>query len=100
LTDHQLCELLKDPRRNGHRAIPQIVAHLHTPLVAWGWTPGAGRTPIPMSHRLFLKGAEEWAAKGGGCPAEKASSPQHARTDAGPRNDLGKVQVAQALSGH
>jgi hypothetical protein len=69
LGDHQLCELLKDPRRNGHRSIAQIVAHMHTPLVAWGWAPGDGRAPIPMSRELFLKRVAEWAAKGAACPA-------------------------------
>src|ERR1700691_3516939 len=41
LTDHQLCELLKDPQQNGHRT-PQ--------------------------HDFFAK-VEDWAAKGAACPA-------------------------------
>jgi hypothetical protein len=68
LTDHQLCELLKDPARNGHRTMAQIVAHMHTPLVAWGWNPGEGRTPIPMSHEVFLNLVVQWAEKGAACP--------------------------------
>src|ERR1700693_1623857 len=68
LTDHQLCELLKDPQQNGHRAGDQMVEHMHTPLVLWGWNPGDGRSPAPMSPREFLAKIEEWAAKGAACP--------------------------------
>jgi hypothetical protein len=45
LSDRQLCELLKDSTRNGHRTAEQIVEHMNTPLVLWGWAPGDGRTP-------------------------------------------------------
>ena len=68
LTDHQLCELLKDPKQNGHRTVQQIVDHMHTPLVLWGWNPGEGRTPIPMAQPEFLVSVKEWAAKGAACP--------------------------------
>jgi hypothetical protein len=68
LTDQQLCELLKDPKQNGHRTTEQIVEHMHTPLVLWGWTPGEGRTPIPMPRQEFLAKVEEWAAEGAACP--------------------------------
>jgi hypothetical protein len=68
LTDHQLCELLKDPQQNGHRTPAQIVEHMHTPLVLWGWAPGEGRTPIPTSQHEFLARLQEWAAKGAACP--------------------------------
>jgi hypothetical protein len=37
LSDRQLCELIKDPKQNGHRNIQQIVDHMSTPLVLWGW---------------------------------------------------------------
>ncbi|MGI4829488.1 MAG: hypothetical protein ACRYFU_15025 [Janthinobacterium lividum] len=68
LTDRQLCQLLKDPSRNGHKSIPQIVEHMGTPLVLWGWHPGEGRTPIPVSEQLFLNKVNEWAAAGAACP--------------------------------
>ncbi|HVW08540.1 MAG TPA: hypothetical protein VHC90_08160 [Bryobacteraceae bacterium] len=35
LTARQLCELFKDPARNGHRTIQQIVEHMNSPLVLW-----------------------------------------------------------------
>lgn len=39
LSARQLCELLKDPVRNGHRTIDGIVKHMNTPLVLWGLAP-------------------------------------------------------------
>lgn len=69
LSDRQLCDLLKDPAQNGHRTPEQIVEHMHTPLVLWGWNPGEGRTPIPVPQAEFLINAQEWIAKGAGCPA-------------------------------
>jgi hypothetical protein len=68
LSDHQLCELLKDPAQNGRRSINQIVDHMHTPLVLWGWAPGEGRTPIPTSQSNFLASVDQWARNGGACP--------------------------------
>ena len=69
LTDRQLCDLLKDPKQNGHRTVQQIVEHMHTPLVLWGWNPGEGRTPIPMPQREFLADVERWVRGGAVCPA-------------------------------
>lgn len=68
LTDRQLCELFKDPKQNGNRTVQQIVEHMHTPLVLWGWNPGEGRTPISMPQQKFLEKVGEWASKGAACP--------------------------------
>jgi len=69
LTNRQLCELFKDRRQNGNRNVAQIVEHMNTPLVIWGWAPGEGRTPITaMSHAEFLAKVKEWAENGGTCP--------------------------------
>jgi hypothetical protein len=68
LTDYQLCELLKNPQQNGHRTAEQIVEHMHTPLVLWGWSPGDGRTAVPIPQREFLAKAQVWAGKGAACP--------------------------------
>lgn len=70
LSDHQLCQLFKDPKRNGHRTVAQIEEHMHTPLVLWGWHPGDGRTPIPHSEKRFLENVELWVENGAACPAE------------------------------
>ena len=68
LSDRGLCELLKDPKQNGNRTVAQIVQHMSTPLVFWGWHPGDGRTPIAMPQQLFLAKVSEWATKGAACP--------------------------------
>lgn len=68
LSDRQLCELFKDPQRNGHRNVAQIVDHMHTPLVLWGWHPGDGRTPIAMPEAQFEHYVEVWASNGAACP--------------------------------
>lgn len=73
LSDHQLCQLFKDPTRNGHRTVAQIVEHMHTPLVLWAWSPGEGRTPIPYSEKQFLENVKLWAVNGGACPAEDSN---------------------------
>jgi hypothetical protein len=70
LSNHQLCELFKDPRQNGNRTVNEIVEHMNTPLVLWGWNPGEGRTPIPIPKTEFLANVKEWAAKGAACPTE------------------------------
>jgi hypothetical protein len=71
LTDRAICEQLKDPARNGHRSIDQIVVHFTTDkLVAWGWSPGPGRNPVPVSREEFAAKVKEWASKGAACPAE------------------------------
>jgi hypothetical protein len=79
LSDRQLCELFKDPKRNGNRTVEQIVEHMHTPLVLWGWAPGDGRTPIPTPQDNFLLNVQEWVAKGAACPLDGRAShlPRH-----------------------
>jgi hypothetical protein len=68
LTDHELCVLLKDTRSNGNRTVAQIVEHMRSPLVLWGWNPGEGRQPIPISHSQFMTKIEVWASQGASCP--------------------------------
>ena len=73
LGDHQLCQLFKDQKQNGHRTVAQIVEHMHTPLVQWGWHPGEGRTPIPYSQERFLENVRLWAENGAACPRENSN---------------------------
>jgi hypothetical protein len=65
---HDLCEGLKDPAHNGGRDAAALRTHLEDPLVAWGWHPGRGRAPIPMSRQDFLTAFETWSAAGAPCP--------------------------------
>jgi hypothetical protein len=74
LTDRQLCDLFKNPRENGNRSVDAIVEHMTTPLVLWGWNPGEGRTPVPLSQAEFLERVKEWAAKGAACPGFRTAS--------------------------
>ncbi|HEX4750874.1 MAG TPA: hypothetical protein VH302_15145 [Bryobacteraceae bacterium] len=69
LTDRQLCELFKDPKQNGGRTVQQIVEHMSSPLVLWGWDPGEGRTAVSMPHSEFAARIQAWANKGAACPA-------------------------------
>ena len=68
LTDRQLCKLMLDTKQNGDRSPEQIVEHMQTPLVLWGWNPGEGRAPVPMSSEHFVAQVKLWISKGGACP--------------------------------
>lgn len=71
---HGICEQIKDPARNGGRKLDRIVEHAaHDELVAWGWAPGAGRTPAPGTQALFGDIMRAWVESGAECPAEEAS---------------------------
>ncbi len=71
LTDRGICEELKDPARNGHRSVDEIVVHFSTDkLVGWGWNPGPGRSPVPMPRDEFAIKVRAWASNGAACPAE------------------------------
>jgi hypothetical protein len=69
LTDAELCRAIKDPKQNRNRNLNQLVEHLtEDKLVAWGWNPGEGRTPVPMSHEDFSERVKTWQAAGAPCP--------------------------------
>lgn len=68
-----LCEQIKDPARNGGKSLPQIVEHVaHDQLVAWGWSPGWGRTPAPGTQERFAALIAAWVSDGAACPREEA----------------------------
>jgi hypothetical protein len=71
---HDLCEQLKDPRRNGGKDMPAMLAHLSTDLVVWGWSPGYGRAPVPIAHDRFVAAWSRWAAAGAPCPQAPTAS--------------------------
>ena len=69
LTDGQICQSIKDPKRNRNRNLDQLVEHLtEDKLVMWAWNPGEGRTAVPMSHDEFAAKVEQWQAAGAPCP--------------------------------
>ncbi len=72
-TPHEICEQIKDPKRNGGRPLAKIVEHnAHDALVGWGWAPGAGRAPAPGSQAVFGSIVQAWVDSGAECPPEEA----------------------------
>lgn len=66
----EICEQIKDPRRNGGRSLRQIHDHVtYDPLVGWAWHPGLGRTPAPMTQATFGRLVQRWIDSGAQCPA-------------------------------
>lgn len=64
-----LCEQLRDPERNNHKSLAQLLEHVsHDALVLWGWNPGGKRTRPPLPHDRFVAAFTTWAAGGGACP--------------------------------
>ncbi len=63
-----LCAQLKDPARNGGKDMAALRAHLDTPLVVWGWSPGFGRAPVSTPRDQFLGAWDTWARGGAPCP--------------------------------
>lgn len=65
----EICQQVKDPKRNGGKSIAQIVEHMaHDSLVGWGWQPGVGRAPAPGTQNQFGELIQAWADAGAGCP--------------------------------
>lgn len=65
----QICEQLKDPKRNGGKTLAQLHEHMaHDSLVGWAWHPGATRTPAPGTQAQFGELIGAWIATGAECP--------------------------------
>ncbi len=70
LTASALCEQVKDPRRNGGKDADALNHHLEDPLVAWGWSPGVGRAPVPVARPAFIEAWHQWQRGGFPCPPD------------------------------
>ena len=69
LTPAELCEQLKNPKTNGQKTLEDIHHHAaHDALVKWGWSPGEGRRPPPISHEDFVAAVRTWIDSGAHCP--------------------------------
>ncbi len=65
----QICAQIKDPKRNGGKAMAALVDHMaKDSLVGWAWHPGGSRTPAPGTQDEFGKLIKAWAATGAACP--------------------------------
>ena len=66
-----ICQQLKDRSRNGGKSLAQIVQHnAHDELVGWGWSPGAGREPVPGTQEQFGAIVAAWVETGAECPED------------------------------
>lgn len=71
LSPHDLCVGLRDPKHNGGRSLQDLVHHFgEDQLVAWGWNPGAKRTPPPLTKAQTVAAVKAWVAAGAPCPGE------------------------------
>lgn len=69
LSSADLCRALLDKSKNGNRSPHGLIEHMDKePLVLYGWHPGVGRTPIPVSHADFMMQMRAWVAGGTACP--------------------------------
>lgn len=69
----EVCAQIKDPARNGKKTLAEIVEHsAHDGLVAWGWSPGAGREAAPGTQARFGALMAAWVETGAQCPGEEA----------------------------
>ncbi len=67
----EICTQLVDPARNGGKTLAQLHEHLaHDALVAWGWAPGADRTPAPGTQAQLAALFQAWIDTGAVCPQE------------------------------
>jgi hypothetical protein len=70
-TPRDICEQMKDPKRNGGKSLAQIVEHnAHDKLVGWGWYPGHDREPAPGTQEQFGALIAAWVDTGAECPSE------------------------------
>jgi hypothetical protein len=66
----EICAQIKDPARNGGRALQDLVHHIGTDtLVGWAWHPGFGRTPAPGTQKEAGALVDAWVKTGAACPA-------------------------------
>ena len=67
----EICEGLKDPKRNGNKTMDQLIEHFaQDPLVGWGWHPGSGRKPAPGTQKQMGDLIGAWIANGAACPKD------------------------------
>jgi hypothetical protein len=65
----EVCEQIKDRRRNGGKSLEQIHEHMaHDSLVGWGWNPGGSREPAPGTQAQLGGLIEAWIKTGAACP--------------------------------
>jgi len=69
-TAHELALQLKDPKQNGGKSYHDLVEHMKTDLVKWGWHPGEGRSTPPLVYAEFVTQFKLWLDKGAVAPPQ------------------------------
>jgi len=70
---HDLALQMKDPKQNGGKSPHDLMEHMKTDLVKWGWQPGEGRTTPPLSYNEFVAQFKLWLDKGAVAPPKEKS---------------------------
>jgi hypothetical protein len=66
----QICQQLKDSKRNGGRDLALLQEHMaKDDIVAYGWNPGTGRDPAPGTQTMFGELIKAWIDTGAACPS-------------------------------
>jgi hypothetical protein len=68
LSSAKLCGALSNQDSNDHMNGDQLIIHMSSPLVMWGWDPGGDRTAVPMPHNEFIEQMRIWVAGKMACP--------------------------------
>jgi hypothetical protein len=64
-----ICPQIKDPARNGNRALAALIEHIgEDHLVGWAWAPGYGRQSAPGTQKQAGALVEAWIDTGAACP--------------------------------
>jgi hypothetical protein len=65
----EICAQIKDPARNGNRALAALIEHIgEDHLVGWAWAPGYGRQSAPGTQKQAGALVEAWIETGAACP--------------------------------
>ena len=65
----EICQQLRDPKRNGNRTYQEIASHLgHDVILHWAWNPGGEREPAPYSLQEHMDDIMLWGVAGMPCP--------------------------------
>jgi hypothetical protein len=69
LSPRELCTAIKNRALTGGKDLPAMMAHIRDDgLVAWGWDPGEGRAPVPVSRADTVAAFKTWMDAGAPCP--------------------------------
>ncbi len=68
----EICQQLRDPKRNGNRTYQEIASHLgHDVILHWAWEPGGQREPAPYSLQQHMDDILIWGVAGMPCPNDQ-----------------------------